>query len=163
MTDPFNPSEQPLPRSSFTLLQSQDARLKWRGDTVLHFQARPTRELETIHVAPFMVAARGHLTQIEGATAPLLIDRSRPWSSTFRAKTQFAEWAAGHLSAIAWWAPTRMARLAAVTTRGLYELHGLSHLRMRIFATEEDALMWLIRTEDTRPAERLAENFSGEQ
>jgi hypothetical protein len=34
---------------------------------------------------------------------------------------------------------------------------------MRIFATEEDALMWLIRTEDTRPAERLAENFSGEQ
>ena len=102
--------------------------LWWRENCFFHAEANAHYPIKPDELDPYFEAAEQVLTsrQVGPKRAPLLVDRSRPFTAQFGVRTRLAEWAGSWILCIAWCAPNAMAQVAADHAREV-----VCHARIR--------------------------------
>jgi hypothetical protein len=96
------------------ILMTDAATLWWREEGFWQFRTNPYREMSGPEVAAFFDAIAEHRGDQK---APLLIDRTNPYSAQFSAWVVFQERAPALITAVAFYAPTHAARMASEVLR----------------------------------------------
>lgn len=157
MDQPLSPESRP-PRT--LLHESSYARIWWANGSYLHYRARECREIRDEQMGQFVQVVEGYMN--EGVVAPcppLLIDRSYSYSTTFEARNRFARWAKGRISAIAYYTPNSMTRMAADLAQTQFQFEGLSRLRIKQFDDIEKAVTWLGSVHEEAPTQQIERQF----
>lgn len=120
------------------VLQNQAATLWWRSEGFWHFRMEAFYEISAAEVEEFFDALEARSS---GRRSPLLLDRSNPYSPQFGAWQMLVERAPQAVSAIAYYAPTPAATMAAEFTAEVI-LKGWG--AVRVFQREAAAVAWLL-------------------
>ena len=119
------------------VFESDAGTLWWREEGFWHYRMNAHYEMSGDEMAAYFDAMLGYGTN---GKAPLLIDRSNPYSPSFGAWETFRKRAPAYISAVAYYAPTSGAVMASEFVR---EILFKDWEPVAIFRTEEEAVVWL--------------------
>ena len=130
--------------------------LWWREKCFFHVRLKAHHSIGADELDPYFEVAEQVLSsrEVGPCQAPLLIDRSQPFTIQFGVRTRLARWAHARISAIAWYAPNAMAQVAARHAQEVFAMHGYDEERMNVCWREPQTVRWLMRqvTHDTADA-----------
>lgn len=122
-----------------TLLEIDAGTLEWRDPGFWHFKMNAYYNISKEELSTFFDFIASHSS---GRKAPLLIDRSNPYSPDFEIWQSFLVKAPPFISAIVYYAPTASAAMASDFLRSVF-LKDWS--TVMIFKEMEEAEQWLQR------------------
>ena len=111
--------------------------LWWREEGFWHYRMNAHYEMSAAEMSACFDAVEQFGSNKK---APLLIDRSNPYSPSFGVWEMFRKRAPAHITAIAYYAPTPNAVMASQFVRDVLFKEWKD---VAIFRTEEDAVAWL--------------------